>query len=228
MTTLFKNTNMIKRLIIKDWELMKKGIAGYMAAGIVTIGIMGMATEITFNVGAILMITLLIVIGARSAVESIVNEKKDQTMPFILSLPISPQHYALAKLLSNLVLYIVPWLILVLGMLAVIISTPIYNGVIPLVVLVSVYILAAYCCYLATALLTYSEGFTIAVMIVTNLLINAFIIGIMRMPEINQTFKAATASWNSTSLTILAAELGFTCVILVLTAYLQQRKTNFL
>jgi ABC-2 type transport system permease protein len=228
MTIAANNMQMIKRLVFKDWELMKKGIAAYMVAGIVTIGIMGMATAITFNIGAILMITLLIVIGARTSIESIVNEKKDQTLPFILSLPITAQDYAFAKLLSNLVLYLAPWLILVLGMLVVIVGTPIYNGVIPLVILVSVYILAAYCCYLATALLTYSEGYTIAVMVVTNLLLNAFIILIMRLPEINQTFEAATASWNTMSLMILAVELGFIAAILLLTGYLQKRKSNFL
>lgn len=228
MASAAHNLEMIKRLVLKDWELMKKPIAVYMVAGVVTIGIMGMATAITFNVGAILMITLLIVIGARSAIESVVNEKKDQTLPFILSLPVTPQDYAFAKLLSNLVLYFVPWLILVLGMLAVIVSTPIYNGVIPLVVLVSVFILTSYCCYLATALLTYSEGFTIAVMVVTNLLINAFIIIILRLPQINQTLEAANASWNSISISILLAEIAFIAVALFLTGYLQKRQSNFL
>lgn len=222
------NMQMIKRLVIKDWELMKKTIAAYLVAGIVTIGIMGMATAVAFNVGATLMITLLIVIGARSAIESVVNEKKDQTLPFILSLPVTPQDYAFAKLLSNLVLYVVPWLILVLGMLAVIVGTPIYNGVIPLVVLVSLYIFASYCCYLAAALLTYSEGFTIAVMVVTNLLLNGFIIILLRLPEINQTLEAASASWNSLSVSILVAEIAFIAVTLLLTGYLQKRHTNFL
>ncbi|MEP7704402.1 ABC transporter permease [Paraglaciecola sp. 25GB23A] len=228
MTTTIHNSQMIKHLVMKDWALMKKSIAAYMLAGIVTLGIMGMATAITFNIAAILMITLLIVIGARSAIESIVNEKKEQTLPFILSLPVTPQDYAFAKLLSNLVLYFVPWLILVLGMLVIIVSTPIYNGVIPLVILVSAYILAAYCCYLATALLTYSEGFTISVMIVTNLLLNGFIILIMRLPELNQTFEAATASWNATSLLILAALITFSAAILLLTGILQKRLTSFL
>jgi ABC-2 type transport system permease protein len=228
MTTTIHNSQMIKHLVMKDWELMKKSIAAYMLAGIVTLGIMGMATAITFNIAAILMITLLIVIGARSAIESIVNEKKEQTLPFILSLPVTAQDYAFAKLLSNLVLYFVPWLILVLGMLLIIVSTPIYNGVIPLVILVSAYILAAYCCYLATALLTYSEGFTISVMIVTNLLLNGFIILIMRLPELNQTFEAATASWNGTSLLILAALITFSAAILLLTGILQKRLTSFL
>ena len=228
MISAANNMQMIKRLVIKDWELMKKTIAAYLVAGIVTIGIMGMANAVAFNVGATLMITLLIVIGARSAIESVVNEKKEQTLPFILSLPVTPQDYAFAKLLSNLLLYVLPWLILVVGMVAVIVSTPIYNGVIPLVVLVSLYIFASYCCYLATALLTYSEGFTIAVMIVTNLLLNGFIIVLLRLPEINQTFEAASASWNSLSVSILLAEIAFIVVTLFLTGYLQKRHTNFL
>ncbi|NCP64793.1 MAG: ABC transporter permease [Paraglaciecola sp.] len=228
MTTALTNLQMIKRLVIKDWELAKKTIAAYMIAGIFTVGLMGMATTYTFNIGAILMITLLIVIGARSAIELVVNEKKDQTLPFILSLPVTVQDYALAKLLSNLVLYFVPWFILLVSMLVVIVSTPIYNGVIPLVVLVSMYILMAYCFYLGTALLSYSEGYTVAVMIVTNLLLNGFIIGLMWMPQINQTMEAASASWNPTSLLILAALIAISLAALLLTAYLQKRKTSFL
>lgn len=228
MSKLLSNSVMVKHLIIKDWELMKKSIAAYMGAGILVIGLMGMATAFTFNVGAILMITLLIVIGARSAIELVVNEKKEQTLPFIMSLPISAQDYALAKLLSNLAMYVVPWLILVLGMLAVIVSTPIYNGVIPLVILVSAFILLSYCCYLATALITVSEGLTISVMIVTNLLINGFIFWILRMPDIHLSLEAATASWNATSLTILAGEIVISLGILLFTYYWQKRLTTFL
>lgn len=223
-----KNWPIIKLLILKDWALMKKSLAAYMAGGVLVIGMMGMATPMMFNIGAVLMITLMIVIGARSAVELVVNEKKDQTLAFMMSLPITAQDYALAKLCSNLALYLVPWLLLVLGMLLVIVSTPIYNGVIPLVVLVSVFILLSYCSYLATALLTYSEGYTVTVMIITNLLLNGFILWILRMPAIHQTLEAATASWNATSLTMLACAVVLMIAILVTTAYLQKRKTSFL
>lgn len=222
------NWPMIKLLIIKDWHLMKKSLAAYMAGGVLVIGMMGMATPLMFNIGAVLMITLMIVIGARSAVELVVNEKKDQTLAFMMSLPITAEDYALAKLCSNLALYLVPWLLLVGGMLLVIVSTPIYHGVIPLVVLVSVFILLSYCSYLATALLTYSEGYTVTVMIITNLLLNGFILWILRMPEINRTLEAPTASWNSTSLSMLLAGMTMIIGILVLTAYLQKRKTSFL
>lgn len=222
------NWPMIKLLILKDWHLMKKSLAAYMAGGVLVIGMMGMATPLMFNIGAVLMITLMIVIGARSAVELVVNEKKDQTLAFMMSLPITAEDYALAKLCSNLALYLVPWLLLVGGMLLVIVSTPIYHGVIPLVVLVSVFILLSYCSYLATALLTYSEGYTVTVMIITNLLLNGFILWILRMPEINRTLEAPTASWNSTSLSMLLAGMTMIIGILVLTAYLQKRKTSFL
>ena len=134
----------------------------------------------------------------------------------------------LGQLGANLALYLVPWLLLVLGMLLVIVSTPVTNGVIPLVVLVSVFILLSYCCYLATALLTYSEGYTVTVMIITNLLLNGFIFWIIRMPTVHKTLEAPTASWNSTTLGLLAAGSVLVVAVLVLTAYLQKRKTSFL
>ena len=218
----------IKLLIRKDWQLLKKSLAAYMAGGVVVIGMMGMATPLMFNVGAVLMITLMIVIGARSAIDLVVNEKKDQTLAFMMSLPITAPDYALAKLCSNLALYLVPWLLLVVGMLLTIVSTPVYNGVIPLVVLVSVFILLSYCCYLATALLTFSEGYTMTVMIITNLLLNGFILWIIRMPAIYQTLEAPTASWNSITLAMLCSGIVLIIGILFLTAYSQQRKTSFL
>lgn len=228
MLNALNNNLMIKRLIVKDWQLMKKSLAAYMAAGVLVVGMMGMATPLMFNSGAILMITLMIVIGARSAIELVVNEKKDQTLTFMMSLPVTAEDYALAKLGANLALYLVPWLLLVFGMLLVIVSTPVTNGVIPLVVLVSLFILLSYCCYLATALLTYSEGYTITVMILTNLLLNGFIFWIIRMPAVHQTLEASTASWNSTTLGLLAAGTVLVISVLLLTAYLQKRKTSFL
>ena len=222
------NTVMIKRLIVKDWQLLKKSLAAYMLGGVVIIGMMGMATPLMFNTGAILMITLMIVIGARSAIELVVNEKKDQTLAFMMSLPLTAQDYALAKLGANLTLYLVPWLLLVVGMLLVIVSSALPNGVIPLVVLVSLFILLSYCCYLATALLTYSEGYTVTVMIITNLLLNGFILWIIRMPAVHKTLEAPTASWNSTTLSLLAAGSVLVVAVLMLTAYLQKRKTSFL
>lgn len=218
----------IKLLIRKDWQLLKKSLAAYMAGGVVVIGMMGMATPLMFNIGAVLMITLMIVIGARSAIDLVVNEKKDQTLAFMMSLPITAPDYALAKLCSNLALYLVPWLLLVVGMLLTIVSTPVYNGVIPLVVLVSVFILLSYCCYLATALLTFSEGYTMTAMIITNLLLNGFILWIIRMPAVYQTLEAPTASWNSITLAMLCSGIMLIFGILFLTAYSQQRKTSFL
>ena len=50
----------------------------------------------------------------------------------------------------------------------------------------------------------------------------------MRLPELNQTFEAATASWNATSLLILAALITFSAAILLLTGILQKRLTSFL
>ena len=65
-------------------------------------------------------------------------------------------------------------------------------------------------------------------MIVTNLLLNGFIIWLLRMPAIHLTLEAPTASWNSTSLLLLAAGVGLIVLVLLATAVLQRRKTSFL
>jgi ABC-type Na+ efflux pump permease subunit len=63
-------------------------------------------------------------VGAQLATSTIVQERKDQTFLFVMSLPISHREYRASKILGNLLIFLVPWLTLVLGSFALILATP--------------------------------------------------------------------------------------------------------
>ena len=40
---------------------------------------------------------------------TVVEERTDQTLPFVMSLPISAAEYTTAKILANLLIFLIPW-----------------------------------------------------------------------------------------------------------------------
>jgi ABC-type Na+ efflux pump permease subunit len=61
------------------------------------------------------LITVIISIGAQMAVSTIVTERKEQTLSFVMSLPISYREYTACKVWGNLIIFLVPWLTMLLG-----------------------------------------------------------------------------------------------------------------
>jgi ABC-type transport system involved in multi-copper enzyme maturation permease subunit len=223
------NIPMIEILVAKDWYLQRWTIVGYLLMGAVAIGLLGFGGETAFLAGMILLITVLIALGIHVAMATVVTERTEKTLPFVMSLPISPADYTTAKIVANLLIFLVPWTALALGTVTVIFGRPdVPDGLLPYTVLTLTEIFAAYCLVLSAALITESIGWTIGVMAVCNFGFQGFIYKVSRLPEIADTMKGASVVWSGTALGILAAELGTVVVVLVLTFWLQSRKTDFL
>jgi ABC-2 type transport system permease protein len=112
------NDRMIGRLIWKDWYLQRWVILASFVGGATALVIIAKGGKAGFLVGLILLITVLISIGAQLAVSTIVQERKDQTLTFAMSLPISYREYTASKMLGNLAIFLVVWLVMVLSSLA--------------------------------------------------------------------------------------------------------------
>lgn len=87
--------------------------------------------------------------------------------------------------------------------------------------------LVGFCLVAGAALISESEGWTVAVTIVSN---SSYGLGwyfIIRNPAINGTLKSPTPVWNAPVLTILAGEAAAVVLILGLTLVLQTRKREF-
>jgi len=132
------NFSMVKRLILKDWYLQRWLILGSLPAGAITLGIIAIGGNAGFFLGILLLVTVIIAVGGQLAVATMVSERKEQTLAFVISLPISYREYTAAKILGNLLIFLVPWITLVLGSFALLMFPPaLHLGLIPFVAIMA-------------------------------------------------------------------------------------------
>ena len=223
------NTMMVERLVWKDWHFNRGLITFYIAIGAVALVLVGIATKVAFFSGSILFVTVLIGLGIHLAMATVVNERKLKNLPFVMSLPISILEYTTAKVVANLLIFLVPWIALMVGSVAVISSrAALPNGMIPFAVVVIGELLAAYCLILGVALVSESEGWTIAAVVVCNLFFNFFLYWVSHLPAMEASMQDPTVVWGSTVIRLLLAELAVVVLVLGLTFFFQARKKDFL
>jgi ABC-2 type transport system permease protein len=220
---------MVKRLILKDWYFQRWTIVAYLAAGALALTLLGTGGEAYFFAGSVLLITVLIALGIHIAMVTIVQERTDQTLPFVMSLPVSPREYTTAKILANLLIVLVPWLALSLGTFAVIAGRAgVPDGLLPFAALLLVEIFAGYCLLLAVALVGESQGWAIGAIVFGNLFFQGFMYHVSHIPSIAATMKGDGVRWSQPAVTLLLAEFAVIVLLLGLTFFFQGRKTDFL
>jgi ABC-type transport system involved in multi-copper enzyme maturation permease subunit len=179
--------------------------------------------------GLVAFVTVLIAVGAQLAVATIVQERKDQTLCFVMSLPISYREYTASKILGNLLIFLVPWLALVLGSFALIALSPeLPRGLVPFVAIMSMEILVSTCLVAAVALITESQGWTIAAIMTGNLALNGFGYYVAHLDSIAKGMGRGRIGWTPAASGLLAAEIVTILLLLSITFFYQSRKTDFL
>lgn len=220
------NGSIIGRLILKDWRLNRQLISLTVASGIVAIVV---AQHGRHLLGGIWLFVALCVLASMLPATVIVNERKKQTLAFIMSLPVSAVQYAIAKIVSLWTLFLGSWLMLLIVALVLIETRHIVpHGAIPMLLMVALLPLIGFCIISSTALIGESEGWLIAASIVCN---SSYWLGLYllsRIPTLTANWKNPTAVWNSAVLVTLSAELGSIALIVGVTLFLQSRKREFI
>ena len=227
MKALDLNLPVIKRLVVKDWQLFEKQLAAYVFAGIVALCFLGQATSWSFYVGSLLLITVMVATACFAISTSLLAERKEQTLAFVMSLPVSPLDFYLAKLAGNLLTFAVPFGIMVGGTLAVILLTPLPDGLVVYSLLIFGHVALAYCLSLGVAMAVESEGMNTFVMIASMVLINPFIMALAQVPAITGNIKVDAVIWSSPAVAILLAQLTLGIAILLVTGWVHCRKKSF-
>lgn len=223
------NLSMVARLIVKDWYFERWVIRGAMIAGAATLAWVAMGGMLAWIMGIIMIVTVMIGIGAQLAIASIVYERKDQTLAFVMSLPISYREYTASKVVGNLLIFLTPWLALVAGTFAVILySKNAAHGLLPFAAIMAVEILASSCLVAATAVVTESQGWTIGAILVGNLAVNAIGYWAAHVPEIAAVMKGTSVAWPTVASEFLLGEFVFIALVMAITFFLQSRKRDFL
>lgn len=217
----------IRALVQKDWQLFEKQLAAYVGAGILALALMGHAQRWSFYLGSLLLIIVMVAASCFAVSTALINERKDKTLAFVMSLPVTPLDFYLAKLLGNLVTFGVPFVVLTGGAVAITLWTPIPDGLLTLVLLLAGHLLLAFCLSLAVAMRVESEGWNIFVMIASSALINPLMAGLSQVPEIARPWSGPEVVWSGPVLAILAAQGLLSLALLLHTGWHHLRKPAF-
>lgn len=219
---------MVWKLVVKDWQVYQKQLAGFVAGMLLALGLVGMGTPLMASAGALLLLVQLLVVGTYAIQSSIMAERKLQTVPFIMSLPVTPMDVYWGKLLANLVIYLVPFLLVTGGLLALILSTPRPDGAVPWLAVVALFMLAIFCVSLCVAIEVESEGWNIFAILALMTLIGPFLYWVSRLDGIVQYLKTNDIVWSAPVLGVLAAEVAVIAVAILVTSWIHARKASFL
>lgn len=223
------NAVMIRHLVAKDWSLLRGPTAAAIAAGAVALALLRWSeSRLVFYVASVLLITVVITIGIYLAFLSVVHERTQGMLPFVMSLPIGVREYTAAKLLSNGLLFLIPWVALGGGTAAVIlVRDTVPNGLLPYATLLMFHLLTGYVVTLATAIVSGSEGWTIATAGATNLALQGFMFWTANLSDVVATIDGPTAVWTSSIRWLIAAELAAVALVLAFAWAWQARRRDF-
>jgi ABC-2 type transport system permease protein len=199
--------SVVMHLVLKDFYLQWPVLAGSLLLGFATIALaLFGGGPITFYVGSVSFICVLILLNVLLVGATVASEKKDKVMLFVLSLPVSTTQYALTKLVSSLVAFLVPFCLLGAAAILVIPLTPIPHGLIPLTMAVMMYVCLYFCIFLAVALAADSVLMNTIVIICGNVLLNFLIAWLLNRPSVALASKGPVAIWSPEILASLAVE----------------------
>lgn len=228
MNWLASDAAMVRKLIIKDWQVYQKQLAGYVAGMLLALALIGMGSPGMASAGALLLLVLLLVVGSYAIQSSIMAERKQQTVPFIMSLPVTPMDVYWGKLLANLAIYLVPFLLVTGGLITLLLTTPYPDGAVPWVVVVAMFMLVIFCVSLCVAIAIDSEGWNAFTMLALMTLIGPFIYWATRLDGIIQYLNTDDIVWNASVIGLLAAELAVIVTAIFVTSWIHARKASFL
>jgi ABC-2 type transport system permease protein len=198
------NSSVIRTLILKDWQLQRMQIVFTLAASGAALALLQVRSEEAFLIGTVWLFVSLIVLGSMLPVANVINERKKQTLVFIMSIPVSAVQYAVSKLVSTVGLFLIPWgTSVAAGMILVLSRRDIPHGIIPFVLILFGLPFVGFCVIAGTALNSESEGWTIAATIACNSSYGLIYYFIVRNPAINGNFKSPIEK--------TGIRLGFAC-----------------
>lgn len=224
----FSDAAMVGKLVAKDWQVYQRQLAGYVAGILFALGAIGTGSPTLAAAGSLVLLVLLLVVGTYAIQSSVMSERKQQTGPFIMSLPVAPMDVFWGKVIANTVIYLVPFALVVGSLIGLVLGTSRPDGAVTWVLVVAGFMLANFFISLCVAIAVESEGWNIFTMLALMTLIGPFILWVSRLEAIGGQIKADNIAWNGTVLGLLGAELVVITLAIALAGWLHARKNSFL
>ena len=223
------NSGTVARLVAKDLSLQRRLMVGSLVIGLVALALLAAGDGVLLYLGGVLLVTVLIGLGATLAILTVVEERQQRTLPFIMSLPISGPQYAVSKILANLVIFGIVWGVLLAGVMAIVlVRGDLPDGLLVYALIVLIEIFVSNSLILAVAMATRSMPWTIGTMICGNLAFNGFVFYLLRTPAFVAAAESPGVVWPSSALSVLFAELGGIALLLGVAYALSIRRKDVL
>lgn len=223
-------TNVVSQLILKDWRLNSRVIIFTIAGGFAALAILLIGGPTPVVIGTVFFFVSMIFCACLLPMQNIVNERKKQTLAFVMSLPVSAAQYGAAKLASTVGMFLALWLILLGAGVYMILGRHILPiGALPMGMILTGFPLIGFCLVTGIALVGESEGGATAALAIINSsywLVWYFLL--TKVPSLTQTWGGQVAVWSPAAVKILIGEFSIVLLILGLTLYLQSRKRDFI
>lgn len=219
---------MVRRLILKDWYLNRAMILSSIPVGLAALSICFIGKPIAFLVSIILLVMVIVGVGGQLAMVTTINERKEMTLPFVMSLPVSWREYTAAKILANLIIFLVPWLIITAAALGVLLLPGAAHGLVPFTVIMAVEMLLTTCLILVAGLVTESLAWTTVAILCSSLGVNILGYAFAHLRGISAYMWGTSVHWTATAWLVLGGELLLVPLLLGAAFYTQYRKTDYL
>ena len=222
------NGSIIGHLVLKDWRLNRLLILLTLAIGFVALLLAQFGGQ-ALVVGGVWFFIALCILGSMLPTSTILNERKKQTLAFVMSLPVSSVQYIIAKMLSVWALFLVPWLTLLsLALLLIVTRNVLPYGSVPMLLILAILPLTGFCLISSIALVGESEGWLIASTILCN---SSYWLGwylLARVHSLAANWNRPAAVWNAPAFIVLCSELGSIVLVIAITLFFQSRKRDFI
>ncbi len=219
---------MIKRLIVKEFHIYQKQFAAYVIGLLIGLTLIGMAKTWAFYAGGMILLVLLICVGGFAIQSSLLNERREHTLTFMMSLPLTPMTFFWSKVLANLVLYLVPFAIVLAGTAFLVLFTPLPDGILIWSFLIYGFLATNYFISLSAALVLESEGWNIFVQIAVSTFVGPFMVLLGTIDTIGKKIQSNEVVLSQEALGIFVLELTIMVLALAFARSVYRRKDSFL
>jgi ABC-type Na+ efflux pump permease subunit len=218
----------LRKLVAKDLYINRWFIAGGALAAVLSAAIAGFG-KTAFNVGSLSWLTTIIATAVMLAIYGVMYERKEQSLQFVLSLPLSIKDYVRAKIIGVTACFLLVWapgsaaaLILIFA------NDRVPDGIAPYTVLLCFFMLANFAVVMCGSIHARTEALTTGTIIATNMSLSIFMFTIAPLSEIGPYMWRPKPFWSSTFWIVLGCELVVLVVALALPFFFAARRRNFL
>ena len=215
----------VRKLIAKELYLYRWLIAVTVFSGLVCLGVSCLG-RISFGIGSIMFLTVVVAYGCVLPMFSITSDRKEKSVVFVLSLPISRADYRRSKMAGVLLSFLIPWCVLLAAAVVVIKASLIPDGMILLTVLLMGLVLTNFCLIVSVLMVTASETFTILLILCTNVSVTFFIVGLTNLTSIGPASARQTLVWDTAALTVLGCEAAAIVVLTFISVWTSGREPD--